>query len=69
MITAAAEKRRAPLKIENATLNGNEIKFSLTLGTKQYQFAGRVTDDKMAGTATTPGGKAPLNWRGTRVAK
>jgi hypothetical protein len=66
-INAAAEKKRAPLKIENPTLNGEEIKFSLTLGSTRYQLTGRVLGDKMEGSATATVGKGPFKWRGTRV--
>lgn len=67
IINAAAEKKRSPLKIENATLAGDEIKFSLALAKRLYQFSGRVFGDKMEGTATVAGGKGPFNWRGTKI--
>ena len=68
-IDAAAERMRRPLPIQNPTLTGATVKFSIALGTTQYQFSGRVDGDKIEGTATTSNGKGPLKWRGTRVAK
>ena len=68
-IDAAAERMRRPLPIQNPTLTGAEVKFSIALGTTQYQFSGRVDGDKIEGTATTSSGRGLLKWRGTRVAK
>ena len=68
-IDAAAERMRRPLPIQNPTLTGATVKFSIALGITQYQFSGRVDGDKIEGTATTSNGKGPLKWRGTRVAK
>ncbi|MBI2531975.1 MAG: class I SAM-dependent methyltransferase [Deltaproteobacteria bacterium] len=69
MIDAVAERMRRPLPIQNPALTGAMVKFSITLGTRQYQFSGRVDGDKIEGTATRSGGKGLLKWRGTRVAK
>ena len=69
MIDAVAERMRRPLPIRESMLTGATVKFSITLGTRQYQFSGRVDGDKIEGTATTSSGKRPLKWRGTRVAK
>lgn len=68
-IDAAAERMRRPLPIQNPTLTGAMVKFSIALGTTQYQFSGRVDGDGIEGTATTSSGKGLLKWRGTRVAK
>jgi len=68
-IDAAAERMRRPLPIQNPTLTGATVKFSIALGATRYQFSGRVDGDRIAGTATTSSGKGPLKWRGTRVAK
>jgi len=69
MIDAVAEKMRRPIPIRNPSLTGAEVKFSMTLGTTPYQFSGRVDGDRIEGTATWAGGKGPLRWRGTRIAK
>jgi len=68
-IDAAAERMRRLLPIQNPTLTGAMVTFSIALGTTQYQFSGRVDGDKIEGTATTSSGKGLLKWRGTRVAK
>jgi len=68
-IDAAAERMRRPLPIQNPTLTGAMVTFSIALGTTQYQFSGQVDADKIEGTATTSSGKGLLKWRGTRVAK
>lgn len=68
-IDAAAERMRRPLPIQNPTLTGAMVTFSIALGATQYQFSGRVDGDKIEGTATTSSGKGLLKWRGTRVAK
>jgi hypothetical protein len=68
-IDAAAERMRRPLPIQNPTLTGAMVTFSIALGATQYQFSGRVDGDKIEGTATTSSGKSLLKWRGTRVAK
>lgn len=69
MIDAAAERMRRPVPIENPTLTGAEVKFSIALGAIRYQFSGRVEGDRIEGTAIASNGKGPLNWRGTRIAK
>jgi methyltransferase family protein len=69
MIDAVAERMRQPLPVQNPTLTGAMVKFSIALGTIQYQFSGRIDGDRIEGTATTSSGKGPLKWRGTRVAK
>ena len=68
-IDAAAERMRRLLPIQNPTLTGAMVTFSIALGATQYQFSGRVDGDKIEGTATTSSGKGLLKWRGTRVAK
>ena len=68
-IDAAAERMRRPLPIQNPTLTGAMVTFSIALGATQYQFSGRVDGDKIEGTATTSSGESLLKWRGTRVAK
>ena len=68
-IDAAAERMRRPLPIQNPTLTGAMVTFSIALGATQYQFSGRVDGDKIEGTATTSSGKGLLKWRGTRIAK
>jgi len=68
-IDAAAERMRRLLPIQNPTLTGAMVTFSIALGATQYQFSGRVDGDKIEGTATTSSGKGLLKWRGTRVTK
>ena len=68
MIEASAQKMRQPLPIQNPTLTGAVVKFTITLGSTAYQFSGRVDRDRIEGTATRTGGKGPLPWRGTRIA-
>lgn len=69
IIDGVAEKLRRPVAIQNPSLTGDRVKFSITLGATPYQFAGRVDGDRIEGTATTPGAKSPLRWRATRIAK
>ena len=68
-IDAAAERMRRLLPIQNPTLTGAMVTFSIALGATRYQFSGWVDGDKIEGTATTSSGKGLLKWRGTRVAK
>jgi SAM-dependent methyltransferase len=68
-IDASAQRMRRPVPIQNPTLTGSTVKFSIVLGSGQYQFTGRVDGDKIDGTAIRSGGNALLRWRGTRVAR
>jgi hypothetical protein len=68
MIDASAENIVGPMKIENTLLRGNEISFDLMIGASPYRFTGRVNDNKMEGTAVTPGSQQPIAWRAAKVA-
>jgi hypothetical protein len=67
MIDASAENILGPMKIENTLLRGNEIRFDLMIGASPYRFTGTVNDNKMEGTAVTPGSKQPIAWRAAKV--
>jgi hypothetical protein len=66
MINASAENLAGSMKIENALLRGDEISFDLSIGAAPYRFTGKVTDDKMEGTAVAPGAR-PIPWRATKL--
>jgi hypothetical protein len=66
-INASAANREGALKIDDATLKGDEINFFLTLRSGQYRFSGRVQGDKMSGTAITGSVAKPLLWRASKL--
>ncbi|MGH7795814.1 MAG: SAM-dependent methyltransferase [Candidatus Binatia bacterium] len=68
ILDASAENILGPMKIENSLLRGNEISFDLMIGARPYRFTGTVNDNKMEGTAVTPGSKQPIAWRAAKVA-
>ena len=68
MLSAVATSNSATQKIENASLKGDGINFSVSVGTNRYQFTGRVVHDKMEGNAIAASGSKPLPWRATRIA-
>ena len=67
MINAYAKNALGEMKIENALLRGDEISFNLTVGANSYQFTGKIRDDKMEGTAVTPGKDQLLPWRASKL--
>ena len=67
MINASAENILGPMKIENALLRGDEISFDLSIGASTYRFTGKVTDNKMEGSAVAPGGGRPVLWRASKL--
>ncbi|HEV8723858.1 MAG TPA: class I SAM-dependent methyltransferase [Candidatus Binatia bacterium] len=67
MLNASAENALGQMKIEPPLLRGNEISFSLTLGANPYQFTGKITDEKMEGTAVTPGNSQLIPWRANKL--
>jgi hypothetical protein len=67
-INASAENILGQMKIDNALLRGNEISFDLSIGASPYRFTGKVTDDKMVGSAVAPGGGRSIPWRASRLA-
>jgi SAM-dependent methyltransferase len=67
MINAAAAVRAGPLKVENPVLKGDEINFSVALGSIDYRFTGRIQGDRMEGTAIPPVGGKAVPWRALRL--
>ena len=67
-INASAENILGQMKIDNALLRGNEISFDLSIGASPYRFTGKVTDDKMIGSAVAPGGGRSIPWRASKLA-
>jgi len=67
MINAAAAVRAGPLKVENPVLKGDEINFSVALGSIDYKFTGRIQGDRMEGTAIPPVGSKAIPWRALRL--
>ena len=67
MINAAAAVRAGSLKVENPVLKGDEINFSVALGSIDYKFAGRIQGDRMEGTAIPPVGGKAVAWRALRL--
>ncbi len=67
MINAAAAVRAGPLKVENPVLKGDEINFSVALGSIDYKFTGRIQGDRMEGTAIPPVGGKAIPWRAVRL--
>jgi hypothetical protein len=67
MINASAENLLGPMKIDNTLLRGDQISFDLLVGAVLYRFTGKVTDGKMEGSATAPGGGRPVSWRASKI--
>jgi hypothetical protein len=55
------------MKIDNATLRGDQISFDLPIGAQTYRFTGKVENSKMAGNALTSGGSRPVPWRASKL--
>jgi hypothetical protein len=68
ILNAAAETILGSLKIESATIQGEELDFFLTVGTTNYRFTGRVQGDKLEGTAVSGTTPKPIPWRATKLA-
>ena len=66
-LNAEAEYALGAMKVDKPLLRGNEISFNLTLGAKSYQFTGKVSDGKMAGTAVTAGNSQLIPWRAAKL--
>jgi hypothetical protein len=66
MIAASAENLLGQMKIDNASLRGDEISFDLAIGASSYRFTGKVADGKMEGTAVAPGAR-PAPWRAAKL--
>ena len=67
MVKAAAESRAGPLAVENPTLKGGEVEFSLTLGAVNYRFTGKVQGDKLAGQAIASANAKPIQWSANKL--
>ncbi len=67
MLNASAENISGTLKISNARLRGDEISFDIAIGSSPYRFTGKVSDDKIDGSAVTPGSKQPIPWHGAKL--
>jgi SAM-dependent methyltransferase len=67
MINASAENLVGPMKIDNTLLRGDQISFDLLVGAALYRLTGKVTDGKMEGSATAPGGGRSVPWRATKL--
>ncbi|HEY7716206.1 MAG TPA: class I SAM-dependent methyltransferase [Candidatus Binatia bacterium] len=67
MLNASAGNILGQMKIENTRLRGEEINFDLTIGANLYRFIGKVSGNKMEGTAVTPGSKQPVVWRANKL--
>lgn len=67
MLNASAGNILGQMKIENTRLRGEEINFDLTIGASLYRFIGKVSGNKMEGTAVTPGSKQPVVWRANKL--
>lgn len=67
MINAAAESALGTLSVENPTLKGDEVNFSLTLGTTRYRFTGKVQGDTMKGSAISAAGGNPIPWGASKL--
>lgn len=69
MINASAENLLGPMKIDNTLLRGDQISFDLLVGPALYRLTGKVTDGRMEGSATAPGGARSVPWRATKLAE
>jgi hypothetical protein len=67
MLNASAGNILGQMKIENTRLRCEEINFDLTIGANLYRFIGKVSGNKMEGTAVTPGNKQPVVWRANKL--
>jgi hypothetical protein len=67
MVSAAAESRAGPLKINEPTLKGDAIDFFATLGVVQYRFTGKVQGDKIEGSAISTANAKPIAWRANKL--
>jgi hypothetical protein len=65
MLSAAGEHAGKSIIVEKPTLKGNEINFTLTLGSKRYQLTGTIDGDRIEGKAVT--GKEIVDWRARKM--
>ncbi|HKY07534.1 MAG TPA: class I SAM-dependent methyltransferase [Candidatus Binatia bacterium] len=66
MINATAENILGTMKFDNAQLRGEDISFDLMIGANLHRFTGKVSGDKMEGTAVAAGGR-PIPWRASKL--
>jgi hypothetical protein len=67
MINAYAKNALGEMKIEKSFLRGDEISFNLTVGANPYQFTGKISNEKMEGTAVTPGHSQLIPWLASKL--
>ncbi|HEY1234080.1 MAG TPA: class I SAM-dependent methyltransferase [Candidatus Binatia bacterium] len=68
IVTISAENALGPMKVENASLRGNEISFTASLGSTPYKFTGQIGEAGMAGIAVPAGSAKPLAWKASKLA-
>ena len=68
IVNASAENILGQMKIDNTQLRGDEVSFDLMIGASSHRFIGKVTGDKIEGTAVAPGSKQPIAWRANKLA-
>jgi len=67
IVTISAENALGPMKVENASLRGNEISFTASLGSISYRFTGQVAEAGIAGTAVSSSNAKPLAWKASKL--
>jgi methyltransferase family protein len=67
MINAYAKNALGEMKIDKSLLRGDEISFNLTVGANPYQFTGKISNEKMEGTAVTAGNNQLIPWRASKL--
>jgi Methyltransferase domain len=67
IVTISAENALGPMKVENASLRGNEISFTASLGSTPYKFTGQIGEAGMAGTAVSSSSAKPLAWKASKL--
>lgn len=65
MLSATGEHAGKPMAVENTTLRGDEISFTLKFGATPHKLHGKVAGDQIEGTAVA--GKEVLKWRARRI--
>jgi SAM-dependent methyltransferase len=65
MLSATGEHAGKPMAVENTTLRGDEISFTLNFGAMSYKLQGKVAGDKIEGKAVA--GKEVVKWLARRM--
>ncbi len=65
-VEATATAAGKPVKVQAATLRGNDFNFALPDGKGVARYSGRANGETMEGTVELPGGK-PARWTATRT--